>query len=268
MIKPSSSSHWYKPDGSPAYDATLRDARKQPLYPSVTQVIGQLAKPAVEAWAVNLMSETCYQNPAIDGYGAHESIDSYRKRIEPLYQKKREEAANVGSAIHDFAEAYLNGKNPELVEGYEIQCENLAAWIHDKIDSAICEETFACVNEEGFGYGGRIDAYGFLKDGKRFLLDFKTQNMKGKKTPAYYPEWKYQLAAYAEWLTKERAVLSLGENGLSISKELSVFSVVIDTSENAGIHVKEYSQEELSAAYHTFTLLLELFYTIKGLPAW
>lgn len=268
MIKPSSSSHWYKPDGSPAYEATLRDARKQPLYPSVTQVIGQLAKPAVEAWAVNLMSETCFGNPARDGWGDHESIEDYRTRIEPLYQKKREEAANVGSAIHDFAESCMNGKELPMVEGYETQCENLAAWIDENIGAANCEETFAWVNEEGFGYGGRIDAYGFLKDGRRFLLDFKTQNMKGKKTPAYYPEWKYQLAAYTEWLTKTRAVLSLGENGLSISRELSVFSVVMDTSENAGIHVKEYSQEELSAAYHIFALLLELFYAIKGLPAW
>lgn len=268
MIRPSLSSHWYKPDGRPAYDATLRDARKQPLYPSVTQVIGQLAKPAVEAWAVNLMSETCFGNPARDGWGDHESLEDYRERIEPIYQHKRNEAAIAGSAIHDFAEGCMNGKKLYPVEGYETQCENLAAWVDENIGAANCEETFACVDAEGFGYGGRIDAYGFLKDGRRFLLDFKTQNMKGKKIPAYYPEWKYQLSAYAEWLIKSRAVLSLGENGLSISKELSVFSVVIDTSASAGIHVKEYSQEDIAVAFSAFAPMLELFYKLKGLPVW
>lgn len=249
MIKPSLSSHWYTRDGEPAYNATLRDARKENLYPSVTQVLGILAKPAVESWAVNLMSETCFNNPRQD-----ESLEEYRDRIEPIYEAKRGEAAIRGSAIHDFAEAYLNGDKPEPVEGYEIQCINLADWLDTHISSAICEKTFAFDTWDNMGYGGRIDAHGTLKDGRKFLLDFKTQDLKGKKSPTFYPEWKYQLGAYHTWLASQ-----------SIDKDIAILSVVIDTSPAAGIHVKEYLLDDIFIAFGVFTSALVLFYELKGL---
>lgn len=265
MIRPNPSSHWYKPDGEPSYNATLRDARKEQLYPSVTQIIGILAKPAIESWAVNLMSETCYKHmPHLDDCDMmDETIEQYRQRIEPIYESKRSEAAIRGSAIHDFAEAYIqHDPDVNMVPGYKAQCEKLAQWIDDNIDSAIVEQPFAHVID-GMGYGGRIDAYGYFKDGRQFVLDFKTQGVKAK--PAYYPEWQYQLAAYKDWRNEHFRTLSLGENGFHIALVDPVcVSVVIDTN-SPTIHVKEYTPTQISDALKVFTSIMATWYAIKGL---
>jgi len=270
MIRPNPSSHWYKPDGDPAYNATLRDARKEKLYPSVTQIIGILAKPAIESWAVNLMSETCWENPRELLYGPMspipqltERLDAYRSRIEPIYNERRSEAAIRGSAIHDFAEAYIqHDPDINMVPGYEAQCEKLAQWIDANIESAIVEQPFAHVID-GMGYGGRIDAYGYFRDGRQFVLDFKTQGVKAK--PAYYPEWQYQLAAYYAWRNVNFRTMSLGVDGFSIDLIDPVcVSVVIDTN-SPTIHVKEYTPEQIADALKVFKSIMATWYAIKGL---
>lgn len=263
MITPNQSSHWYTPEGKPAYDATLRDARKTLLYPSVTQVIGLIAKPSIEAWAVNLMSETCYHDqPWHDEYDMNaETLEEYRERIEPIYKARRMEAAERGSAIHDYAEAIVNGSKAEQVKGYESHCEALKDWIQANIGKAVTEIPFS-VNVNGVGYGGRIDAYGWLKDGRRFILDFKTQGV--KKYPAYYDEWKWQLAAY-RMAKEDTAVLSLGLEGMHLDTCRPVcMSVVINTNEPC-IYTKEYSEDQMSDAWDQFYAILKTWYAIKKL---
>jgi hypothetical protein len=260
MIRPNPSSHWYKPSGEPAYNATLRDARKEKLYPSVTQIIGILAKPAIESWAVNLMSETCWENPA---RLKTEELDDYRSRIEPIYNERRSEAAIRGSAIHDFAEACIQ-HDPDIntVPGYEAQCEKLAQWIDDNIEVATAEQSFAHKLDD-MGYGGRIDAYGWLRDGRPFVLDFKTQGCKDK--PTYYPEWQYQLAAYHAWRKDTFGLISLGPGGLAVTRPNPVcLSVVIDTN-SPTIHVREYMHEQIADALKVFKSIMATWYAIKGL---
>jgi hypothetical protein len=264
MIRPNPSSHWYKPSGDPAYNATLRDARKEKLYPSVTQIIGILAKPAIESWAVNLMSETCWGHaPQWDSTFGKEKIEDYRARIEPIYNERRSEAAIRGSAIHDFAEAYIQTiPEANMVPGYEEQCKKLAQWIHDNIKCATAEQSFAHKLDD-MGYGGRIDAYGWLTDGRPFVLDFKTQVCKGK--PTYYPEWQYQLAAYHAWRKDTFGLISLGPGGLAVTRPDPVcISVVIDTNSPA-IHVKEYTPEQIADALKVFKSIMATWYAIKGL---
>jgi hypothetical protein len=254
------------PDGEPAYEATLRDARKIKLYPSVTQVIGILAKPFVESWAVNLMSEVCYRNQVkLDSfYNKDESLDDYRARIEPIYDERRSEAAIIGSKIHDFAELALSNEYPSNVKDYHKQCELLNDWIHENIATATAEQSFAYeIGKQG--YGGRIDAFGTLKDGRRYVIDFKTQKLKRGK-PTYYDEWKYQLAAYREWVRTAHAVVSLGADGLAIDRSNPVcMSVVIDTVYIEPIHSREYTDDEMDTAFSTFGKILSAWYSIKGL---
>ena len=59
----SESGHWYTKEGEPMYtivgangkerNTTLRDAKSLALVPSVTTVIGMVAKPALENWKMN-----------------------------------------------------------------------------------------------------------------------------------------------------------------------------------------------------------------------
>jgi len=268
MIRPNPSSHWYNPDGDPAYSATLREARKETLYPSVTQIIGILAKPAIESWAVNLMSEVCYDHPKsplieIPFATIGETLDDYRSRIEPIYNERRSEAAIRGSAIHDFAEAYIqHDPDINMVPGYEAQCEKLAQWIERNIRVATAEQSFAH-KLDGMGYGGRIDAYGWLNNGRPFVLDFKTQGVKNK--PNWYIEWIYQLAAYHAWRKDTFGMLSLGPDGLVVTRPDPVcISVVIDTN-SPTIHVKEYTPTQISDALKVFKSIMATWYAIKGL---
>ncbi len=56
----SESGHWYAADGSPAYriigkngkerNTTVKDARERNLVPSVTTVLGLVAKPGLNTW--------------------------------------------------------------------------------------------------------------------------------------------------------------------------------------------------------------------------
>ena len=63
MIKPESNARWYDTNGNPRHEATLREARKENLLPSVTTVIGAtLANPGLEVWKQNqvlLSALTC-----------------------------------------------------------------------------------------------------------------------------------------------------------------------------------------------------------------
>ena len=59
----SESGHWYSQDGEPMYtiigangkerNTTLRDAKSLGLVPSVTTIIGTIAKPALENWKID-----------------------------------------------------------------------------------------------------------------------------------------------------------------------------------------------------------------------
>ena len=70
LIKPdnynkftSESGHWYTQEGEPMYtiigangkerNTTLRDAKTLGLVPSVTTIIGMIAKPSLENWKIN-----------------------------------------------------------------------------------------------------------------------------------------------------------------------------------------------------------------------
>jgi hypothetical protein len=253
MIKPNQSSHWYDKDGQPAYDATLREAKKYGLYPSVTSIIGILEKPPITSWAVNLMSEVCWNNASEDC----EALSDYRERIEPIYQEKRKKAAEVGSAIHDYIQEYMEGANGrpsgKRVQGYEKQCELIEMWLDDNVEWAECEKSFSWfVND--LGYGGKIDIYGRLNDGRLFIADFKTQDLKGKDKPNWYDEWKWQLSAYRSYL-----------NATSINETSVALSVVIDTGDIKQIHSREYSDEEMGKAWNKFAALTKAFYAIKEL---
>jgi hypothetical protein len=81
--------------------------------------------------------------------------------------------------------------------------------------------------------------------GRQFIVDFKTQNCKGK--PTYYPECKWQLAAYQHWLG-----------------EADCLSVVIDTAEPA-VYEKQYKAVDMDESFAVFYSVLAAWYAIKGL---
>lgn len=198
--------HWYSQDGKPAYEVkaangslratTLRDARKFGYVPSVTTVLGVLAKPALETWKVRqgiLAALTLPRNP-------DEPEDAWLGRVLSDSGEQAKKAAEEGARIHDQIERHFKGLVVEAryrphVAGVIAELGRL----FPDVDDWEAESSFA--HESGFG--GKVDLHspstGIVVDHKGKDGDFSD----GKKL-AYDQHW--QLAAYQRGLELPRNV--------------------------------------------------------------
>src|SRR6476620_1567353 len=105
--------HWYlrdgrafheiaKKDGSGNRPVTLGDARKVLALPSVTNVLGVLAKPGLDAWKIEQGIMAALTLPR----RGDEPLDSFAHRVVADMGEQVEKAADLGSAIHNACEVY------------------------------------------------------------------------------------------------------------------------------------------------------------------
>ena len=189
--------HLYSPNGNPVYqvpyadppkglrDATLADARKFGLYPSVTEILNVLTKPGLEAWKIDQMMMACRSATRRDD----EDDEAFLKRVKSDASEASRLARDTGQAIHDAVEKTFKELKPTSHDG--------AAW---KICEAICDKygwdgwqselSFA----SPLGYGGRID---LINKDKNIIIDLKTKEKFTDKKMAY-DEHAMQLIAYAK----------------------------------------------------------------------
>ena len=206
-------SHWYSKDGKPQHfiegktgmrDSTLRDARKFGWYPSVTEIINTLDKPALVQWKVKQVLTASLTLPWLPDEG----VDAYYSRVMKDAFKESTDARDRGSEIHNDIERIWKGQ--EALEHDEIAraaVHAILGYTNDDDDTFIPEATVV-----GAGYGGMIDLHN-----DDFLIDYKTKeikesdwdkyciymgdqqadNPKGAKPPKLaYPEMCMQLSAY------------------------------------------------------------------------
>jgi hypothetical protein len=97
--------------------ATIRDAKKLGLLPSVTNILGVIAKPGLDKWKLNQVALAAFASPP-DG---KESEDYYTGRIIEAAFTQVVQAADLGSKIHDGLEKVFEGEAvPEDLLPYEI----------------------------------------------------------------------------------------------------------------------------------------------------
>lgn len=198
--------HWYSRAGEPRYEVlaasglpratTLSDARKHGYVPSVTTVLGVLAKPALETWKVKqgiLAALTLTRNP-------DESDDAYLARVLSDSGEQAKRAAEEGTRIHDACENAMKGKwFPSQYEPHVAAVKAELARLFPDVSDWIAEASFA----SRMGYGGKVDLHspstGIVVDYKGKDGDFSD----GKKL-AY--DQHYQLAAYQVGLELPRNV--------------------------------------------------------------
>ncbi len=106
------------------------------------------------------------------------------------YMAVKKEAADLGTKAHQFAQDYIEGKNPDIPEGDD-KLQNailafLRLWNDLKIKPIAIEKH---LYSRGWDYAGRCDLVAKLK-GENSLIDFKTSK-------EIYTEFRYQTAAYA-----------------------------------------------------------------------
>ncbi len=104
------------------------------------------------------------------------------------YRETRDKAGDIGTLVHAIIEARLNDKPQPLPED-EAAARAVKAFLRwekqNKIQ--ILEQETQLVSEE-YGYGGTLDAVGFV-DGEHILLDWKTSK-------GVYKNYLLQLGAY------------------------------------------------------------------------
>ena len=188
--------------------------------PSVTTILGILAKPALIDWAWKLGTE---------------GID---------YKQVRDQAGDAGSLAHYLILCDIKGEKPDISEyspnvlGKAETCL-LKYWEWRKtnpIRPILSEEPLV---SEQYRYGGTLDCFAEREDtGEFVLIDFKT----GK---AIWPEMLYQLAAYGNLLA---------EVGYRFDKSMILR---IGRDENEGFEVREVG--DLSKHFEIFKNCLSIY---------
>jgi hypothetical protein len=217
--------HWYQRDGQPLHTVlsakgeprptTLRDARKLNLLPSVTNILGVIAKPELTAWLQEQAVMAALTLPRNTG----ETEDAFARRVVADSQTTRDGAADFGTAFHAGAEHIANTlalevdpANPaaDWLRQYRVWFQGNVARLH---------WTEKVLVNRALGYAGTADLFIDHAVHGPALVDLKT--MKGARSfrtgttgkdapaPKPYKSWCYQLAAYRQALSQPVACINL-----------------------------------------------------------
>ncbi len=169
---------------------------------SVTTIIsGGLPKPALLPWGIKSVAEVAVAKHrtltamTLECAGGEcgpgdwcASCDAAVRWLKSAPYQQRDKAADIGTQVHEAAEAYKLGKPmPPWPDGIAPSMEQYEHWLLAFGPSF--EQTELTVYNRTQRYAGTLDAIVTLSDGRRLLIDYKT----GK---GVYPEVGLQLAAY------------------------------------------------------------------------
>lgn len=169
---------------------------KQPftgdLYPSVTTILNQAAKPALVNWAAKMVAEYAVEHRNTWADLPAEDAIQLLKGAHRRYTQKR---MDIGSAVHTAIEAWMqtDDSDPPMVEADLLPYVSAGIqFLDDHVLKVLRVE--ATLYNDTLQYAGTTDLFVELKDGRIAVADWKT----GK---GIWPEVAWQLTAYAnaEW---------------------------------------------------------------------
>lgn len=222
-------SHWYTRDGTPMYEvrarngrmrkATLADARKLDLVPSVTTILSIFVKEALERWKMRQVAYAAATTEQGD-----ETTDEFIARVVEEAFEEVADAADLGKRTHAAISLYLTENMPCLDEEVLPFFGAFARWANGNIETMLFSERAFAVH----GYGGKVDLGAILRDGTTAVIDTKTQRSKPGKAMVAWDGFGEQLAAYARGLGYDDARL---------------LNVIISTTEPGRLEVIEHTSE-------------------------
>tara|TARA_R110000868_G_scaffold395_1_gene3238 strand:+ start:29875 stop:30672 length:798 start_codon:yes stop_codon:yes gene_type:complete len=254
--------HAYNEKGEPVYqvpnvskggmrNTTVTDCRKLGLFPSVTEITGQLDKPALLQWKIDkVLNETLKTPFDADDFFNLDECDKYKRDILRKVAKEAEKAPALGSAIHDELEQWYKAG------GDTVPSDRIASAVFAVRDQVgkhdyIAEKSFC----HKLGFGGKVDLHAnYLfehetKDNAHYqmngiVLDFKTKDTLDVKKFKGYKEHIMQLAAY--------------RHGLGIPFA-DCYNLFISSQDTKIIKLVQYKEEELQQAWEMFKCLLRFW---------
>lgn len=246
------SAHWYQRDGVACHTVlsakgeprptTLRDARKFGLVPSVTNIIGIIAKPELTAWLQEQAVMAALTLPRISG----ETEDAFAKRVVEDSLTTRDGAADFGTAFHNGAE--------RVAKTLEVDAAHPAAeWLRHYRDwyqanALVLRWTEKVLVHQEWGYAGTADlliehsAHGLT------LVDLKTTKIKAGTKFTPYKSWCYQLAAYRR----------------ALGQPVKCMNLVVNSNEPSVPIEHVWSEEEVERGWAAFEAARRLWVIEKG----
>jgi hypothetical protein len=196
---------------------TLQKDGQEHVLLSVTRVLSIIAKPKVNAWAMDLMAQHI-----LDNYSPGMSLEEMARLTQEArgaHLQESRRTAGAGSEVHGWIEAFLRGGPRELPEDPS-SLKAIRAfidwWREEKRREVLLAEEIVAHPE--LLYAGKIDL--LLADGT--LVDFKTSK-------ALYPEHELQLGGYAlaleawEGIRPQKGLLvRIGKDGTAETKEVDL----------------------------------------------
>ena len=151
--------------------------------PSVTTILNVLDKPWMGAWAAKMVATEAVDNREWWQDMARDTAISYLKGV-PF--RKRDEAADFGTAVHEVSEAIAADLPFDIPANAQGHVDALRAWHAIYRPEVLAVETQVA----GDGYGGTFDILARV-GGVVYVIDLKT----GKSLD---PKWRLQVMAYTE----------------------------------------------------------------------
>lgn len=229
--------HWYQRDGQPLHTVlsgkgeprptTLRDARKLDLLPSVTNILGVIAKPELTAWLQEQAVMAALTLPRIAG----ETEDAFAKRVVEDSLTTRDGAADFGTAFHHGAEHIAKTLEVDPADLLSAWLNRYRDWWQENVNA--CRWTEQRVVSNQFGYAGTADLLIEHKVHGLCLVDLKTMKINPKYKMKPYSTWAYQLAAYRKALGVEARCINLIMN--SVVPETPIEHVWGEAEMDAGL---------------------------------
>lgn len=261
--------HYYQADGTAAHfmgpggsPTTLREARKFGLRPSVTEVLGILAKRNLEEWKRKQTLLAACRLPDEDrevllgmamrveaGEEPREGDGTWFKalwkRVEREASRIAQEAAAEGTAIHDAIEAsFLSRAFPEC---YRLHVQGVRRMLSDNFNGVsdwVIEKSYA----SPLGFAGKIDLH---SPSIGTVGDHKGVAVEPDEDKKLDYEQNYQLGGYAELI---QLPLDTGRG----------FNLFISRTHPGHVRFHEWTPEKMRQGRDVFLNTLHTWQAIKG----
>lgn len=137
-------------------------------YPSVTECLGVLRKPALEMW--------------------------FKYNTAAFCDEKSKRGKEIGTQIHEAIQSFIETGTAKVETIYDEEVKNaLKSFMLFKKENPSIElkRSEIPLTSERFKFNGTIDCVS-----NSLIVDWKTGECKDEDKPKIYDEWKYQVAAY------------------------------------------------------------------------
>jgi len=249
LIRPDNASHWYTKTGEPCHEVpakkggmkstTIKEAREMNLLPSVTNILGVVAKPNLTAWLQTQAIMHALTTPRV----ADESEDDFARRMVSEMKSEHAKAPDLGTRIHAACELWAVSKTVTPEADLIRYQEAFAEWLETAGEVIWAEKVLI-----GSDYAGKADLLIEHKELGPVLVDLKSQDVKNGK-PSFYDEWCWQNAAYANCVSEKTPMIG---------------NLIIDKTEPGRVHWKLWTREEQDAGFTAFQAAKVIWQIQKG----